>query len=59
MNRKVHGIALEEGAQFFHVETLLQSAKVVVLLENRYKFQSSSSAVKISQTVRDELSKVC
>ena len=33
----------------FYVEKLLQSAKVVVLPENQYMFQSSSSLGKVSQ----------
>ena len=43
----------------FFVEKLLQSAKVVVIRENQYIFQSSSSLEKYDKTVLDGLSTVC
>ena len=42
-----------------YVEKLLQSAKVVVLPENQYKFQSPSLLEKYDKTVPDGLFKEC
>ena len=45
----VNGIVEKQDSHygFFYVEKLLQSAKVVVLPENQYMIQSSSSLGKV------------